>query len=241
MHRRAERFRAAALDLDGTLIDSAPDLCLAANAMLQELGGAHLPEHELRGLIGGGIDRLVDRTLQQGLGDAASDAGLAAHARALFAQLYGEHLFDRSRVYPGVRETLYQFASAGIVLCCVTNKESRFALPLLEAARLDTSLAFTLCADRATDRKPSPTLLLNACARLRIEPADLLYVGDAHTDVVAARAAGCRIVTVDYGYGDPHALAQARPDGRIGDLRELLLVYMDPLARRPPDLTLLTE
>lgn len=237
-----ERLRAAAFDLDGTLIDTAPDLCAAANAMLVELGGKELAEQHLRALVGDGVARFVERALREGLGVTAPDAALCSSAESLFARLYGAHLFDRSRVYPGVPETLYQFASAGIELCCVTNKESRFARPLLEAAQLDTLLAFTLCADRATDRKPSPNMLLAACTRFAVEPAQLLYVGDSHVDVVAAHAAGCRVIAVDYGYGDMGSVEQARPDGTIGDLRELLLMYMQPLPARPSQgALLLTE
>ena len=237
-----EGFRAVAFDLDGTLIDTAPDLCAAANAMLLELGGRELAEHRIRALVGDGVARFVERALKEGLGISAPDAALRSAAELLFARLYGEHLFDRSRLYPGVPETLHQFASAGIALCCVTNKESRFALPLLEAAQLDTLLAFTLCADRSTDRKPSPTMLLAACTRFAVKPAELLYVGDSQVDVVAAHSAGCRVVAVDYGYGDKRSLEQARPHGIIGDLRELLLMYMQPLpARRSPGVALLTE
>ena len=237
-----EGFRAAAFDLDGTLIDTAPDLCAAANAMLLELGGKELAEHRIRALVGDGVAKFVERALEEGLGMGAPDAALRSAAEALFARLYGEHLFERSRLYPGVPETLHQFASAGIALCCVTNKESRFALPLLEAAQLDTLLAFTLCADRSTDRKPSPNMLLAACTRLAVSPAELLYVGDSAIDVVAAHSAGCRVVAVDYGYGDKRSVEQARPHGIIGDLRELLLMCMQPLpARRSSGAVLLTE
>jgi phosphoglycolate phosphatase len=241
MHPRAEHFRAAAFDLDGTLIDTAPDLSVAVNAMLLGLNGRKLSEERIREHIGGGIERLVDRTLSEGLREVP-DARVRSTGLAMFVRAYGEHLFQHSRLYPGVSETLHQLASAGVALCCVTNKQSRFALPLLEAARLNSLLAFTLCADRIADRKPSPNLLLAAGARLGIEPAELLYVGDSHADVAAARAAGCPVVAVDYGYGDKQSLAQARPDSMLGDLRELLLIYMQPLQnQRRPNLVLLTE
>jgi phosphoglycolate phosphatase len=242
MHQQAERFRAAAFDLDGTLIDTAPDLSVAVNAMLLGLNRRRLPEERIREHIGGGIERLVDRTLGESLGEAP-DAAVRTTALAMFVRAYGEHLFQRSHLYPGVPETLHQFAGAGVAMCCVTNKQSRFALPLLEAAQLDSFFAFTLCADRTADRKPGPNMLLAACARLGVEPAELLYVGDSHADVVAARAAGCPVVAVDYGYGDKQSLTQAKPDGLVGDLRELLLFYMQPpeRKRRPSNLVLLTE
>jgi phosphoglycolate phosphatase len=239
MHR-AERFRAAAFDLDGTLIDTAPDLSVAVNAMLLGLNVQKLPEERIREHIGGGIERLVERSLSERLGEAPGPA-LRATALSIFVRAYGEHLFHRSRLYPGVPETLHQLASAGIALCCVTNKQSRFAIPLLEAAQLDSLFAFTLCADRVSDRKPSPNLLLAACARLGVEPSELLYVGDSQADILAGHAAGCPVVAVDYGYGDKQSLAQSRPDSMVGDLRELLLMYMQLVQRRSPNLALLTE
>ena len=214
--------RAAAFDLDGTLIDTAPDLAAAASAMLDEMGGRQLDEHHLRALIGGGITPLVTRALAAGLEVSSPDAALLARALALFTRFYGERLYERSSVYPGVVETLGALARADVPMCCVTNKLSRFALPVLEAAGLEDFLAFTVCADDPGDRKPSPNLLFQACARLEIEPGDLLYVGDSDADVLAGSAAGCRVVAVDYGYGDRASLERARPHQIVGDIREIL-------------------
>jgi len=218
----ADQCRAVGFDLDGTLIDTAPDLGAAANAMLIEMGGKPLAEPRLRTLIGGGITPFVTRALADGLDVTAPDAAVLARALSLFTRLYAEHLFERSSVYPGVTETLGRLASAGVPMCCVTNKESRFALPLLEAARLQTFFTLAVCADRPADRKPSPTLLFLACARLGVEPAELLYVGDSEADIVASEAAGCRVVAVDYGYGERSSLERANPDGIVGDIREIL-------------------
>jgi len=217
---------AAAFDLDGTLVDTAPDLGAAANAMLSQMGGTPLEEHRLRGLIGGGITPLVTRALAMGL-DLAPDTAQLASALALFMRNYGEHLFERSRVYPGVLETLGKLAAAGVPMCCVTNKLSQFALPVLEAAGLDRMLRFTVCADTPADRKPSPNLLFQACARLGVEPAGLLYVGDSDADVLAARAAGCRVVAVGYGYGERNSLVRASPERIVGDFREILENHHD--------------
>jgi phosphoglycolate phosphatase len=118
-------------------------------------------------------------------------------------------------------------------LCCVTNKESGFALRVLEAADLARYFACVLCADLAEDRKPSPNLLLAACAKLGIEPDELLYVGDSRTDIIAARAAGCRIVAVTYGYQTHEALAALRPDGLIDDMRELMRLVRIPTVVEP--------
>jgi phosphoglycolate phosphatase len=214
--------RAAAFDLDGTLIDTAPDLGAAANAMLDEMGGRQLDARQLRALIGGGITPLVRRALAAGLDVSEPDPAALALALALFTRFYGESLYERSNVYPGVIETLGALGRSGVPMCCVTNKLSRFALPVLEAAGLGDFLDFTVCADDPADRKPSPNLLFQACARLKVEPGDLLYVGDSDADVFAGSAAGCRVVAVDYGYGDRASLERARPDQIVGDIREIL-------------------
>ncbi|MGH8310912.1 MAG: phosphoglycolate phosphatase, partial [Steroidobacteraceae bacterium] len=221
MHTLSDCIDAVAFDLDGTLIDTAPDLGAAANMMLLILGGKPLPEECIPEMIGAGIDRFVGRVLRHGRSGVAPHGALEAAATELFRDLYRKQLFTRSRVYPGVTAALRALDDAGITLCCVTNKESGFALPLLEAADLREFFALTLCADRGEDRKPSPNLLLAACAHIDVNPARMLYAGDSRTDVAAARAAGCRVVTVDYGYHHGLQLADARPDALIGNLLEI--------------------
>ena len=227
MPKLLEHIRAAAFNLDGTLVDSAPDLALAANSMLELLGYAPLTKNRIEGLIGGGIDRLVDGVLIESIDRVAGPAVLAA-ARSRFRQLYAERLFDRSRVYPGVTEGLRMLGEAGIRLCCVSNKESAFTLPLLEAAGLTRFFAFALCADCAEERKPKPDLLLAASARFQVAPGGMLYVGDSPTDIAAARAAACPVAAVDYGYTDPRRLAEKRPDWIIGSIAELVTLPAEP-------------
>jgi phosphoglycolate phosphatase len=229
MPKLFDYIEAVAFDLDGTLVDTAPDLAAAANMMLTLLGIRPLPELHIPALIGDGIDRFVAEVLKQSRdGRTAPDSALFASAAALFRDLYREYLFERSRVYPGVMETLRALESAGVFSCCITNKESTFAVPLLEAAGIREPLAFALCADRAEDRKPSPSLLLLACARLGVKPPRMLYVGDARSDIVAARAAGCRVVAVDYGYHRDLPLVDPQPDGIVSNLTELISLQMRP-------------
>jgi len=229
MTRLIDSMRAAAFDLDGTLVDTAPDLGAAASSMLETLGYRSLPEHRIPTLIGDGLEQFIRRALAESLGEVPPPAVLHA-ATALFGRLYGERLFEESRVYPGVPEALRALEYAGIALCCVTNKHSMFAMPLLEAAGLRDFFSFTLCADRAADRKPRPDLLLAACTHLAVEPAEMLYVGDSHTDVVAADAAGCRSVMVDYGYDNGLPLDESRPDAIIGNLTEIITMPVQPPA-----------
>lgn len=214
-------IRAIAFDLDGTLIDTAPDLGASANLMLARLGHSQLPATCVPQFIGAGISTFVARVLEQSQVRTRYDPVLSAGAEALFRRLYREHLFERSRLYPEVRATLETLANGGIAMCCITNKESSFTSYLLKAARLDRFFEHTLCADFAEDRKPSPNLILQACTRMRIQPRDMLYVGDSRSDIIAARSAGCRVAAVTYGYHDAHALNQLQPDELLEHFGEL--------------------
>ena len=233
MMRLIDCIEAVAFDLDGTLIDTAPDLAAAANAMLRILGGRPLPEHRVAALIGDGVDLFVARVLEASGGASHPYAARQSWANVLFRNLYEQDLFARGRVFPGVASTLQMLEYAELPLGCVTNKESRFALPLLEAAGLRERFAVTVCADRPEDRKPSPSMLRAACSQLGVEPANLLYVGDSPADIAAARAARCRVVSVTYGYSDHDVLANARPDGLLGDLTEITSVGLRPTPHAP--------
>ena len=147
----------------------------------------------------------------------AHDAQRSA-ALNLFRSLYAQALFERSRVYPGVITTLRALQEAGLPLCCLTNKERAFAEPLLQAAGLAGFFRFTLCADRSPRTASRARMLLAACSRLGITPAELLYVGDSQIDIAAAGAAGCAVIAVSYGY-EPG--------------RRLVLRRTPPAARRP--------
>ena len=227
MPKLVEHIRAVAFDLDGTLVDSAPDLALAANAMLELLGYASVAQPRIQALIGDGIDRLVESVLQESIDRVATPAALA-DALSRFRQFYAEHLFDHGRVYPGVIEGLRALSDAGMQLCCITNKHSAFTLPLLAAAGLREFFAFALCADRAEERKPKPDLLLAASTRFQVIPEELLYVGDSRADIVAARAAHCPVAAVDYGYNQGRSLAAEHPDWIIGSITELVALPAPP-------------
>ena len=233
MPKLTERVRAAAFDLDGTLIDTMGDLAAAVNLMLGMLGAKELPEPRVRALVGNGVDQLVLRALTESLGDRPTHSAQRSAALALFRRLYSQRLFKHSRVYPGVVQALRSLAEAGIALCCITNKDSMFTEPLLREAELGDFFTFTLCADRAEDRKPSPNMLLAACARLGIAPAEMLYVGDTSIDIAAARAAGCPVIAVSYGYGKDHSTTQAKADGFVDRLTDLVTMYLRSPACQP--------
>jgi len=235
MQKLTERIRAVAFDLDGTLIDTMGDLAAAVNLMLSMLGAKELPQSRVRALVGNGVDQLVMRALNESVGSSATHAAQRSAALALFRRLYGQGLFKHSKVYPGVEQALRSLAEAGISLCCITNKDSVFAEPLLKQAALSGLLSLTLCADRAEDRKPSPNMLLAACSRFGIAPAEMLYVGDSSMDIAAARAAGSPVIAVSYGYGKDHAAgaADVQADGCVDDLTELVALCVRPPAEQP--------
>jgi|SRR5882757_5124970 len=235
MSKLNERIRAVAFDLDGTLIDTMGDLAASVNLMLGMLGAPELSEARIRTLVGNGVETLVLRALNDSVGSAATHAARRSAALALFRRLYSQQLFKRSTVYPGVVDTLRSLAEAGISLCCITNKDSTFAEPLLKQAGLSEFFSFTLCADRAEDRKPSPNMLLAACSRLGLAPAEMLYVGDSSMDIAAARAAGLPVIAVSYGYGKDHAggAGDVQPDGRVDDMTEIVALCVLQTSQKP--------
>jgi phosphoglycolate phosphatase len=235
MPKLNERIRAVAFDLDGTLIDTMGDLASSVNLMLGMLGAKELPESRVRALVGNGVETLVQRALTESVGSSSTHAAQRSAALALFRRVYGQQLFKHSKVYPGVVETLRALKEAGLALCCITNKDSAFAEPLLKAAGLSEYLNFTLCADRAEDRKPSPNMLQAACSRLGIAPAEMLYVGDSSMDIAAARAAGSPVIAVSYGYGKDHAggPGDVQPDGCVDDLTEIVALCVPQTSDKP--------
>src|SRR5262249_24657671 len=152
------------------------DLAVALNLTLTMLGAPELPEPHVKSLVGNGVEQLVLRGLSESLGTRPTHAAQRSAALTLFRRLYSQGLFKRSQVFPGVPQALRALAEAGIALCCITNKDGMFAEPLLKQAGLAQFFSFTLCADRPEDRKPSPNMLLAACSRFGIAPAQMVYV-----------------------------------------------------------------
>jgi phosphoglycolate phosphatase len=215
-------IRAIAFDLDGTLIDTAPDLTFAVNAMLRQIGRAEVTAATVLTFIGGGLTEFVERALTAtSPTDGPIPPALRAGAEVAFRVIYRQHLFERSRLYAGVSDALCWLGDNNVPVACITNKESQFALPLLHAAQLRQHFDQCFCADLASDRKPSPNLLVTACTQLRIAPHELLYVGDSRGDIIAAHNAGCRSAAVNYGYQDLASFGEPKPDFVVDNLLAL--------------------
>lgn len=186
-------------DLDGTLVDTAPDLGLALNLQRERHGLPPLPQHEIRPYASHGSQGL----LKVGFGLTPQSATFAA-MRLEYLDLY-DLVFDRAPVlFPGIPELLQALQSQGLRWGVVTNKPRRFTMPIMQALDLDAVAACIVSGDDAPRAKPHPDTLLRACEIAGLVPASCVYVGDAERDVLAGHAAGMRTVVARYGYLDEH-------------------------------------
>ena len=219
-------IRAALIDLDGTLLDTAPDLAAAANEALAELGLAPIEPAAVREFVGKGIEVLVGRCLESALG-RAPDAALCERAQARFAVHYERLNGSASRPYAGVVEGLALMRARGLRLACVTNKLARFTRPLLAKTGLAEFFDAVVTSDTAGARKPDPAILLHACGLFEVSPAEACVIGDSANDSLAARAAGCRFLLVPYGYREGQDLREIDCDRTVATLLEAARVLIE--------------
>jgi len=193
--------RAVLFDLDGTLIDSAPDLAGAGNDMRVARGLSPYPLEHFRAMVGSGARGMIDRAFGVGPHDAAFAA-----LRDEFLHRYSERMTQQTRVFPEVLQVLDTLDAQGLPWGIVTNKATRFSDPLVRALGLLPRAATLVCGDTTPHSKPHPEPLLEAARRLGVAAAHCLYVGDDLRDVQAGRAAGMATAAVRWGYlgeGDP--------------------------------------
>lgn len=212
--------RAWLFDLDGTLVDTAPDLHAALQDTLAAFGHPGTALDLVRAFVGHGARRTIERALDHH-GVTMDDAGLDARL-AHFLAYYGEHIADSSQLFPGVAATLEQLASEGRPVACVTNKTEALSRSLLETIGLGAHFEVVIGGDSLAERKPHPLPLQEACRQLGAEPGEALMLGDSITDVDAARAAGIPVVCVRYGYHGEHAPDALGADALVDTLEELL-------------------
>jgi phosphoglycolate phosphatase len=198
------RAKLLAIDLDGTLVDSAPDIAHCLGAALEAVGYPQPGEARTRAWIGDGLETLIARAIAHGgTQDASALPGETRHTAALAAFLacYAENLFVRSRLYPDVIATLDALRERGIRLCCITNKRYAFSQELLVQAGIRDRFELLLGGDSLAEKKPSPLPLNVAAETLGVAPSAAVLVGDSHQDLRAARAAGFAFVLASFGYG----------------------------------------
>ena len=211
---------AVAFDLDGTLIDTVHDLTSSVNELLRECGLPVLPLARVRDLIGKGMANLVGRAVALGRGSVPASGELAA-LLARYQAIYAARLGEGSVLYPGVVDGLARLRDAGLPLAVVTNKTSRFIAPHLAHAGIAHFFAVSIGGDDAAAKKPDPAPLRLAAERLGVAPARLLMVGDSGNDAQAARAAGCPVVVVPYGYNEGQPVEALDVDAVVGSLAEV--------------------
>ena len=207
------------IDLDGTLADTIPDLAEAANRMLREFGRPALEPALVRTFVGKGIPKLVERSLAGTL-EGRVDGGLLARALPIYERCYAEENGRHSVVFPGVREGLQTLRDMRLRLACVTNKAERFTRALLVQLELARCFEQVIAGDTLPQKKPDPQPLLHACHGFGIAPGDMLMIGDSANDVEAARAAGCPVFCVDYGYNEGRDVRELDVDAIVASLIE---------------------
>ncbi|MGE5793986.1 MAG: phosphoglycolate phosphatase [Bacteroidota bacterium] len=218
----ARGIRAVLVDLDGTLLDTAPDIAAAANAMLADLGLAGRDPAEIATYIGHGIPGLVHRALTGAL-DGTAEPSLFERALPLFERRYAEESGRRARPYPGVVDGLVRMRGLGLALGCVTNKASRFTQELLDRQGLARFMACVVSGDTLARKKPDPLPVVHACALLGAHPGEAVLIGDSLNDVLAARAAGCAVWCVPYGYNEGRPVDTLDCDAVVRDFVEAAL------------------
>lgn len=207
-------------DLDGTLLDTAPQIAEAANRMLVALGKPMLPQAQIATYIGEGVQNLIKRCLT-GSVQAEPEADLFARAQPLYHDFYTANA-TQSQPFAGVVPALQQLKKHGYRLACATNKPEKFTLPLLQQAGLADFFEVIISGDSLPKKKPDPLPLLHICQKLGVLPAEAVLVGDSETDIQAAHAAGCFVVTVPYGYNQGREIDVATVDATVQQLPDVV-------------------
>lgn len=214
------------IDVDGTLVDSVPDLAFCVDETMKQVGLPVRGEEAVRQWVGNGVQRLVERALTNDLDGMPSQEAFD-EAMPVFLDLYAENTSKRSELYDGVREGLDYLKNEGYRVGCVTNKAAQFTIPLLTDLGIIDEFEIVICGDTLEEKKPHPLPLLHAAKELGVDPANATMLGDSKSDVKAARAAGFGIVCMSYGYNHGEDIRNYDPDAVIDSMAELQGLYQD--------------
>lgn len=212
------------IDVDGTLVDSVPDLAFCVDEMMKMLDMPLRGEAEVRHWVGNGVERLVRRALIGQL-DGEPDEALFQKAYPLYLDLYADNTSKRSCLYPGVKEGLDYFKAKGFKIGCVTNKAEQFTLPLLKDLGIYDYFGIVVSGDSLPKKKPDPMPLLHAAAFFGVKPQASTMIGDSVSDVKAARAAGFKIYCMSYGYNHGVDIRDSHPDLVVDSFVEFKPVF----------------
>lgn len=219
-----KQFKLIGFDLDGTLVNSLPDLALSVNSALVELGLPQAEESLVLTWIGNGADVLSARALdwaKKQTGRSLNEEEVLQFKRR-FGFYYGENLCNISRLYPNVKETLDTLKAQGYILAVVTNKPTKHVQPVLAAFGIDHLFSEMLGGQSLPAIKPHPAPLYYLCGKFGLYPKQVLFVGDSRNDILAAHSAGCPAVGLTYGYNYNIPIAEANPDWVFDDFAKIL-------------------
>jgi len=208
------------IDVDGTLVDSVPDLAYCVDQMMISLGRPARGEERVRHWVGNGVPRLVERALTGELDGFPSQQAFDK-AYPIFLDLYAQNSSVRSTLYEGVIEGLDYLKSNGYLLGCVTNKAEQFTLPLLKSLGIIDYFGIVISGDTLEKKKPDPLPLIHGANFFNINPNECLMLGDSVSDVKAARAASFQIICMSYGYNHGNNIAVENPDLVIDSMKQL--------------------
>jgi len=208
------------IDVDGTLVDSVPDLAYCVDEMMKQLDMPVHGEDKVRNWVGNGVERLTRRALIGQL-EGEPDDELFAKAYPIFLDLYDKNVCERSCLYDGVREAIDFLKTKDVKIGCVTNKNAQFTLPILEKLGVKDDFEIIICGDTLDKKKPDPLPLLYAAEKLGVTPEHSLMLGDSMSDVKAARAAGFNIICMSYGYNHGEDIRDYNPDAVVDSMAEI--------------------
>ena len=219
-------IRAAIIDLDGTMVHTAPDFQVAINRMRDELNLAPLALETITDFVGKGSENLMRRVLGVDFEESKVES-LFNHALERYQHHYLQINGDHSQLYVGVCEGLQTMKDSGVRLACVTNKPIAFARPLLEKKGLIEFFELIYGGDSLPQKKPHPLPMLTVCRDFELQPAQVVAIGDSSNDSQAARAAGCRVLTVPYGYNHGQPVHSIDTDGIVESLQDAAILIAD--------------
>ncbi len=188
-------YQAVLFDLDGTLLDTAPDFTTALNKLLVSRSRAALPDARIRALVSDGAAALLASAFE-----CDTDSPGFAELRVEFLELYHQHLAQQTRPYPGLPEVLGRLATAGIPWGIVTNKPALYTSAILRNLALAPPPAVVICPEHVVNAKPHPAPIMSACGELGVAPTATIYIGDHRRDIEAGNSAGATTIAAAYGY-----------------------------------------
>lgn len=208
------------IDLDGTLVDSVPDLAYCVDEMMKRLDMPVRGIDAVRNWVGNGVQRLTERALVNAV-EGMPETELMDKAYPIFLELYKNNNSQRSKVYDGVLDGLKWMQNNGYRIGCVTNKAESFTVPLLKSKGLFDLFEVIVSGDTCAEKKPHPMPLLHAAKLMSVSPNNALMLGDSRSDVKAARAANFNIFCMTYGYNHGEDIANYNPDVIMDSFMEL--------------------